>query len=79
MSDTFEQLYPYIARWVTSHGYVQIGHDDDTFDPAYVSALDAGGMVWQGEPRYPTLGDALRALDGGIRDRLRDQGFDTRK
>lgn len=34
MADTLEQLYPYIARWVTMHGYVQISHDDDSFDPS---------------------------------------------
>lgn len=79
MADTLEQLYPYIARWVTMHGYVQIGHDDDSFDPSYVSALDAGGMVWQDEPQYPTLGDAPRALDDGIRDWLREQGFERGK
>lgn len=78
MAEELEQLYPHIARWVMLHGYVQIGHDDDSFDPSFVSAIDAGGMVWQGAPDYPSLEDALRALDDGIRDWLREQGFDKR-
>jgi hypothetical protein len=59
---------------VTLRGYVHIGHDDDSFHPAFVQALDAGGMIWEGDLGYPTLDDALRALDDAIRDWLREQG-----
>ncbi len=61
----FEQTYPMIARWVESGGYVEIGHDG--FSSSFVRALDEGGMIWEGEPHYPTLNDALQALDLGIR------------
>ena len=37
MANTFEQLYPHIARWVTLRGYVHIGHDDDSFHPRLCS------------------------------------------
>ncbi|HEY7851082.1 MAG TPA: hypothetical protein VIC27_13505 [Ktedonobacterales bacterium] len=74
MAESIEELYPHIARWVTLRGYVNIGHDDDSFHPAFVRALDAGGMIWEGDPSYPTLDDALRALDDAIRDWLREQG-----
>ena len=29
-------------------------------------ALDEGGVVWEGEATYPTVDDALRALDAAL-------------
>ena len=63
-SGAFETAYPHIASWVSSGGWVEMGHDE--LSQAFVKALDAGGMVWEGKSRYDTVDEALRALDAGI-------------
>ena len=60
---TFAADYPHIAAWVPD-GLVEIGRTDYT--PSFVRALDEGGMIREGPPRYPSLDAALRALDAGI-------------
>jgi hypothetical protein len=66
-----EQTYPAIARWVASYGWIELGHDDGS--RSVVRALDMGGMIWEGEPAYPTLDDALRALEAALAQWLREQ------
>jgi len=70
-SVSVEQLYPSLTRWVKTHGVVEIGPVD--YLRSFVRALDAGGMIWEGAESYPTLDDALRALDEGIQEFMRDQ------
>ena len=73
----FAPAYPAIARWVAAHGWIEVGHTDGS--RAAVRALDAGGLIWEGAPTYPTLDAALRALDAGIGQWLREQmGEDLR-
>lgn len=71
MPDTFEQSYPYIARWVAD-GWIEIGYTD--YGQSFVRALDEGGLVWEGEGPYPSLDAALQALEAGIIEWLREQG-----
>lgn len=64
MANQFEKAYPNIAEWVESDGWIEIGSDE--YNGAFVKALDEGGMVWEGNSRYETIDEALRALDTGI-------------
>ena len=61
--DPFEALYPNIAAWVED-GWVEIGSDEHS--SSWVRALDIGGTVWEGESSYPSLHDALLALDAAV-------------
>ncbi|MDA0685105.1 MAG: hypothetical protein O3A57_11905 [Bacteroidetes bacterium] len=70
-ANPFATLYPNIAAWVQD-GWVEIGHDD--YSRSFVRALDTGGMVWEGEQNYPSLHDALQALDAGIAGWLEENG-----
>lgn len=70
-TDPFAALYPNIAAWVQD-GWVEIGRDD--YSRSFVRALDIGGMVWEGEPSYTSLHDALQALDAGIAAWLEENG-----
>ncbi|HST87644.1 MAG TPA: hypothetical protein VLJ14_04630 [Ktedonobacterales bacterium] len=70
-SSSVEQIYPNLARWVKTHGWVEIGPVD--YLRSFVRALDEGDMVWEGAETYPTLDDALSALDAGIHEFMRDQ------
>lgn len=69
-----EQAYPHVARWVRSEGWIEIGHDE--WSRSFVRALDLGGTVWEGEPAYPSLDEALRALETGLAAWMRRQGID---
>jgi hypothetical protein len=57
-------MYPQIAHWVTTQGWIEVGYDE--MSRSFVRALDIGGMVWEGAPRYPSLDDALRAVDSAL-------------
>ncbi len=61
MQPSIQQVYPQIAHWVTTQGWIEVGYDE--VSRSFVRALDIGGMVWEGAPSYPSLEDALRALD----------------
>jgi hypothetical protein len=60
---SFEERYPHITSWVQD-GWIEIGHDD--CGRPFLRAMDIGGLVWEGDGPYPTMDDALRALDDGI-------------
>jgi hypothetical protein len=64
MTDSFEEAYPNIARWVTSYGWIEIGQDD--YSSSFVRALDEGGMVWEGSDDYGTLDEAMQAIEAGL-------------
>jgi hypothetical protein len=69
----FEQAFPMLADWVNERGWVEIGFQDD-FSGAFVRALDAGGMVWEGKFSYPSLDAALRDLENGIKKWVKENG-----
>lgn len=58
MAQNLDTTYPAIARWVMEYGWIEMGHDD--MSRSFVRALDAGGLVWEGQDDYATLDDALR-------------------
>jgi hypothetical protein len=49
---------------VNERGWIEIGRDE--FSTSFVRALDAGGLVWEGNDAYASLDDTLRALDVAI-------------
>jgi hypothetical protein len=70
-ADPFATLYPNVVAWVQD-GWVEIGRDD--FSKSFVRVLDIGGLVWEGETRYPTVHAALMALDAAIAEWLDENG-----
>ena len=60
-----------VSPWTTPTASA-LGRDD--YSRSFVRALDAGGTVWEGEPSYPSLDDALAALDAGIRAAVTEMG-----
>ncbi len=71
MSDPLERAYPHIARWVTTQGWIELGQSEQS--SSFVRALDAGGLVWEGDETYATVDDALRAADLALADWLREE------
>ena len=68
----FEERYPNIAAWVQD-GWIEMGSDD--YSRSFVRALDIGGMVWEGKESYPSVDEALQALDAGIGKWRRENGL----
>lgn len=63
--DAFAVAYPHIVAWVRQEeGWIEVGQDD--FSVSFVRAVYGGGLAWEGKPSYPSLDEALRALDAGI-------------
>jgi hypothetical protein len=74
MNGTFERLYPHIAQWVQAYGYIELGYDD--YSRSFVRALDIGGMIWEGQERYPMLDEALQALERALGEWMGAQGIE---
>ena len=66
-----ERAYPAITRWVTAHGWIELGPTEGSL--SFVRALDIGGMIWEGEPTYASVDAALQALDAALEQFLREQ------
>jgi hypothetical protein len=64
MTNSLEEAYPNITRWVGAYGWVEIGQDE--YSTSLVRALDEGGMVWEGSDDYETLDAAMQALEVGL-------------
>ncbi len=73
---SFAALYPSIAWFVESQGYITLGRDEDSFDPVFVRALDMGGIVWEGKYEYKSVDNALRALEKGLDKWSKEVGLD---
>ena len=59
-SNSFEQQYPHINRFVEERGWIEIG--DSEYINSFVRAYDLGGTVYEGKSSYPTMELALHAL-----------------
>ena len=57
----FEQIYPNIAEWVNSYGWIEIGAAHYT--SSLVRALNEGGLVWEDNDDDATLDEVLEACD----------------
>jgi hypothetical protein len=70
---TFEQRDPHLARWVQTHGYIEIG--DNNYSRSFIRAPDIGAMIWEGLEQYSTLDEALQALESALAEWKQAQSF----
>jgi hypothetical protein len=66
MAASFAELYPNLAYWVESFGWIEMGQDD--YSQSLIRVLDIGGMIWESEEAYESLDAALREADAAIAD-----------
>ena len=66
----FEHMYPNIARWVQSYGWIEMGADHDS--RSLVRALDEGGMVWESKEDDMTLDEMLQTLEAFLAQRIQE-------
>jgi hypothetical protein len=60
----FSSIYPNIAAWTESHGWIEIGQDN--YSQSFIRALDMGGMVWEGKSKYKSVDAALDDLEASL-------------
>jgi hypothetical protein len=60
----FSSIYPNIASWTASYGWIEIGQDENS--PAFIRVLDSGGMVWESKTNYKSIDDALNDLEAAL-------------
>jgi hypothetical protein len=68
----FEDNYPFIARWIDSYGWIEIGQDD--FSSSLIRALDEGGMIWESAKKYSSVDAALRDLEIALMKAINEIG-----
>jgi hypothetical protein len=68
-----EKLFPAIARYVRSYGYIEIG-DQDNFG-FVVRAIGYGGLDIE-DDKPGTLGEAMAALEHGLTRWFKDEGLE---
>ena len=64
MAGSVDKLFPHLAKWVTTYGWIEIGYDE--YHRSFIRALDGRGLVWEGGMVYATLESALQALDEAL-------------
>ncbi len=62
----FSQKYPYLTYWIESHGWIQLGSDDDSPSDSLLSILDAGGLCWEDEDST-SVDEALQKAEEYLR------------
>jgi hypothetical protein len=67
-SSGFAHLFPNIARWVQSYGWIEIGADH--YSHSLVRAFDEGSTVWESQADNVTLDEALQKLDTVLAQRI---------
>jgi hypothetical protein len=60
-STGFEQIYPNIAEWVNSYGWIEIG--DDGQSGSFDRVFNEAGFIWEDNDDDATLDEVLKACD----------------
>lgn len=68
MKTQFSKLYPNIAHWVNTQGWIEIGEGE--YSTSLVRALDEGGLVWESSDDHATVDEALQALETALAEWL---------
>lgn len=63
--------YPFLWRWVSEFGTVEIGYCHQT--RSFIRVLDEGGLIWKGRRSYTTLDAALADANAGAARWMRDE------
>jgi hypothetical protein len=65
---TFEDLFPAIAEWIDTRGWIEFGQDDQSRSMARV--LDEGGMIWEGKKKYPSINEVFADVEQALKKEL---------
>ena len=68
----FSSTYPNIAAWTESHGWIEIGQDEES--QSFIRVLDEGGMVWEGKSKYKSVDAAFDDLEAVLEKIIEEIG-----
>lgn len=74
MATSFAELYPNLAYWVESFGWIELGQND--FSTSLIRVLDIGGMIWESEEQYDSLDAALQEAEEVVAAWFKEQGIE---
>ena len=74
MTTSFEKLYPNLAYWVESFGWIEMGQDD--YSNSLIRILDSGGNIWESEEDYDSLDATLQAADAVVAAWFKERGVE---
>ena len=58
---SFAESYPNLNWWVENQGWIEIGQDE--YSRSMVRVLDAGGNVWESDPKSKSLDKDLQVAE----------------
>ena len=64
---SFEKIYPELANWVDSRGWIEMGEDDHS--SSWLRILDEGGLVWE-DNDSKSLDAALKAGEDFLKNNV---------
>ena len=70
-----EKLFPNVAYFVDEHGWIEFGYDEDSPLTSFIRALNAGGMVWEGDDSYANLDEAFADLERALGQWMEAEGL----
>ncbi len=73
MASSFDELYPNIAWWAESGGWIELGRDE--YRRSLIRVLDIGGMLWEGKESYESLGAAMDEAEAFIGRWAEENGY----
>jgi exodeoxyribonuclease V alpha subunit len=69
-TDSFEEKYPHLNRFVEERGWIEIGQSEDI--DSFARAYDYGGTVYEGKGSYPSMEAAFQDLEKHIKAYFED-------
>lgn len=57
----FAKSYPAISWWTMNQGWIELGENEN--HPAFIKALDQGGLVCAGRTTYSSVDEALKDME----------------
>ena len=70
MQTSFSEIYPNIAHWIDSFGWITIGQDE--YSRSLVRLLNGGGLVCESKHTHRAIDEALQALEAELVDILKE-------
>jgi len=70
MTNSFDETYPNITYWVRTFGWIEVGQDE--YSTSVIRALNEGGLVWEGDDNYPSLDEAMQALEAALAECIKE-------
>ena len=74
MATSFAELYPSLAYWVESFGWIELGQDH--YSRSLIRILDEGGIIWESKERYDSVDVALQDAEAAIIDWFKKEGIE---